>query len=222
LIETLEELDRDPDVRVIVIGGSGGNFAVGADVSEMVSLSSTDVVLGDFTGSAVQLAEIQKPVIAAVEGYALGGGCELAEMSDIVVATQSAKFGHPEARLGTMPGAGGTQRVTQVAGKHKAMDMLLTGRLVSAHEAYLSGLVSRVVSDTSLWQETEAIALQIASLSPPIVRMIKQAVSHGVNSFLGPGLALERRLFHLTFSLADRTEGMSAFVQKRKPCFKGR
>jgi enoyl-CoA hydratase len=143
-------------------------------------------------------------------------------MSDIVIATESAKFGHPEVKLGTMPGAGGTQRISQVAGKHKAMDMLLTGRLISANEAHLAGLVSRVVPDTNLWLETKAIASQIASLSPPVVRLIKQAVSHGVNNSLRPGLALERRLFHLTFALADRSEGMSAFVQKRKPCFKGR
>jgi len=222
LAEALDEFDRDYRVKVIILGGVGDHFAAGADVTEMVSFTASDVLLGDFSGCCVQLANVQKPVIAVVEGYALGGGCELVEMCDIVIASETAKFGHPEVTLGTMSGAGGTQRLSQVAGKHKAMDLLLTGRFISAQEAFNSGMVSRVVPPSQLWQEAAAVADRIAGLSAPVVRMIKQAVSEGLNDSLTSGLAIERKLFQLTFALSDRAEGMAAFVQKRAPCFKGR
>jgi enoyl-CoA hydratase len=222
LAEALEELDRDPQVKVIILAGVGDNFSAGADVTEMLPLTASDVLLGDFSGCCVQLSRVQKPVIAAVEGYALGGGCELVEMCDIVIASETAKFGHPEVTLGTMSGAGGTQRLPRLVGKHRAMDLLLTGRFVSAREALASGLVSRVVPATNLWSEVNAVAERIAGLSAPVVQIIKQAVTEGLNGSLFTGLALERKLFHLTFSLADRAEGMAAFLQKRSPHFKGR
>lgn len=221
LSNALEELDRDASVNVILLTGEGGHFAAGADVKEMVSLDANQVLLSNFAGCCERLADVKKPVIAAVDGFALGGGCELVEMCDIVIASQTAKFGHPEVTLATMSGAGGTQRLPRVIGKHWAMDLLLTGRFISAQEAYQAGLVSRVVAPADLLSEAMDTAKRIAAFSGPVTRMIKQAVNDGLNDSLHSGLALERRLFHLTFALADRKEGMEAFCDRRQPAFKG-
>jgi enoyl-CoA hydratase len=215
----LDEMDRDPTINAIVLEGEGNHFAAGADVKEMVSLDANQVLRNNFSGCCERLADMKKPVIAAVEGFALGGGCELIEMCDIVIASETAKFGHPEIKLGTMSGAGGTQRLPRVVGKHWAMDMLLTGRFMSAQEAYMAGLVSRIVTPAQLHSEAMYIARRIADQSAPVVKMIKQAVNEGLNDSLVSGLSLERRLFHLTFALADRKEGMEAFCERRKPIF---
>lgn len=220
LSKALDELDSDSSVNAIILTGEGSHFAAGADVKEMVSLDANQVLLKNFAGCCERLADVKKPVIAAVEGFALGGGCELVEMCDIVIASETAKFGHPEVTLATMSGAGGTQRLPRVVGKHWAMDMLLTGRFLSGQEAYQAGLVSRVVAPSELLIEAMIIAKRIASLSGPVTRMIKQAVNDGLNDTLVSGLALERRLFHLTFALADRKEGMEAFCDRRQPTFK--
>ena len=216
----LEGLEGDPSVHAILLMGTGGHFAAGADVREMVRLDANQVLLKNFAGCCDRLADVTKPTIAAVEGFALGGGCELVEMCDIVVASETAKFGHPEVTLGTMSGAGGTQRLSRVVGKHWAMDLLLTGRFISAHEACQAGLVSRVVAPTELEAEAMSVAKRVASLSAPVTRMIKHAVNAGLNDSLVSGLDLERRLFHLTFALADRREGMEAFCDRRQPQFK--
>jgi enoyl-CoA hydratase/carnithine racemase len=212
-------MDLDPTINAIVLEGEGAHFAAGADVKEMVALDASQVLLSDFSGCCERLANVKKPVIAAVEGFALGGGCELIEMCDIVIASETAKFGHPEVTLGTMSGAGGTQRLPRVIGKHWAMDLLLSGRFISAQEAYMAGLVSRIVAPSQLHSEAMYLARHIAGLSAPVVRMIKQAINEGLNDSLVAGLSLERRLFHLTFALADRKEGMEAFCARRQPIF---
>jgi len=222
LAELLDRAEADPSVKVIMLTGVGNHFAAGADVKEMLPLSLADVHLQDFSGCCTQLAEVKKPVVAVVEGYALGGGCELLEMCDITLASETAKFGHPEITLATMSGAGGTQRLPRVVGKHVAMDMLLTGRVLTAQEALQAGLVSRVFAPDQLRNEAIAVCRKIAKLSAPVVKMIKQAVNQGLNDSLVSGLALERKMFHLTFGLADRAEGMRAFVERRDPEFKDR
>jgi enoyl-CoA hydratase len=217
----LESLEGDASVNAILLMGEGGHFAAGADVKEMALLDANQVLLKNFAGCCEKLADITKPTIAAVEGFALGGGCELVEMCDIVIASETAKFGHPEVTLGTMSGAGGTQRLSRVVGKHWAMDLLLTGRFISALEACQAGLVSRVVASAQLQEEAMSVAKRVASLSAPVTKLIKHAVNAGLNDSLVSGLALERRLFHLTFALADRREGMEAFCDRRQPAFKG-
>ncbi len=220
LDETLARMDRDSDVKVVLLTSAGDHFAAGTDVKEMSALTMGEVLASNFSGCCDRLASMKKPVIAAVDGFALGGGCEIIEMCDIVIASERAKFGHPEVTVGTLSGCGGTQRLPRVIGKHWAMDVLLTGRPLSATEAYQCGLVSRVVSADRLQDEALGIARKIASLSSPVVQMIKSAVLEGLETPLPSALALERHMFHLTFALDDRAEGMAAFVEKRQPVFR--
>jgi len=218
----LDQAENDARIGAIVITGSEKAFAAGADITEMCHLTFTDVSDKDFIHTWERLSQCQKPVIAAVSGYALGGGCELAMMCDIIYAAESAKFGQPEITIGTMPGAGGTQRLTQLVGKTKAMEICLTGRLVSSKEAEQIGLVSRVFPEADLLKETMATAAKIANFSGPVVRMIKEAIRHTTDSELVGGIRFERRLFQSTFALEDRQEGMTAFMEKRPAVFKHR
>ncbi len=219
----LDVYDDDPNIRVIVLTGSEKAFAAGADISEMVGFDYMDAFLKDFiTVGWQRVTKCRKPVIAAVAGYALGGGCELAMMCDMIIAADTAKFGQPEINLGTIPGSGGTQRLTRVIGKSKAMDMVLTGRNMGAEEAERAGLVARVVPAADLIDETVKIAQVIADKSMPIAMIAKEAVDRAYETTLAEGLHYERRVFHSTFGTEDRKEGMTAFLEKRKPVFKHR
>ncbi|MCC6379563.1 MAG: enoyl-CoA hydratase [Burkholderiales bacterium] len=219
----LEGYDADPDISVIVITGSAKAFAAGADIGAMAEWSYAKV-LGDnyISRNWEAVRYTRKPVIAAVAGYALGGGCELAMACDFIIAADSAKFGQPEITIGTMPGFGGTQRLPRAVGKAKAMDWCLTGRMIDAAEAERAGLVSRVVPADRLLDEALAVAGQIASFSLPVVMKVKEAVNRAYESSLAEGLLFERREFHATFALDDQKEGMRAFVEKRKPSFRNR
>jgi enoyl-CoA hydratase len=206
-----------------VLTGSEKAFAAGADIKEMASKSYMDVFMEDFiTVNWERAASCRKPVIAAVAGYALGGGCELAMMCDFILAADNAKFGQPEITIGTMPGAGGTQRLTRFVGKSKAMEMCLTGRMMDAEEAERAGLVSRIVPLDDLKDEAIKVASRIADLSLPMVMMTKDSVNRAYETTLGEGVHFERRLFHSTFATEDQKEGMAAFVEKRQPDFKNR
>jgi enoyl-CoA hydratase len=217
----LEAFDADPAVRCIVLTGSERAFAAGADIKEMASQSYMDMYKSNwFAGACDRIAAIRKPVIAAVSGYALGGGCELAMLCDFIIAADTAKFGQPEITLGVLPGMGGSQRLTRFVGKSKAMDMCLTGRLMDAAEAERSGLVSRVVPVADLMAETLKIAQKIAEQSAPALMMVKEAVNRSYETTLAEGLRTERRLFHAAFASEDQKEGMAAFTEKRKPAFK--
>lgn len=220
LTQVLDAFDADPAIGAILITGAGRDFAAGADLKEMLGMTADEVLAADFSGCCVRLGTVGKPVVAAVDGHALGGGCELVEMCDVVIAADTACFGHPEFTVGTMPGAGGTQRLAKTLGKHAAMDVLLTGRRLTAAEACRFGLVSRVVPAPDLQKEAMEVAARIAAGSAPVARMIKQAVRHSLADADATGLALERSLFHRTFSLGDRREGMRAFVEKRRPVFR--
>ena len=219
----LDAFEADDGVGALVLAGSEKAFAAGADIKEMQPLTFMDAYLGDFiTRDWERLARCRKPVVAAVGGYALGGGCEIALMCDIIIAAETAKFGQPEITLGTMPGAGGTQRLTRAVGKAKAMDLCLSGRMMDAREAERLGLVSRVVAADRLLDESLAVADTIAGMSRPAVLMIKEAVNRAFEVGLNEGIRFERRLFHSTFATEDRKEGMAAFVEKRKPLFSNR
>jgi enoyl-CoA hydratase len=222
LAAVLRAFDADKEIGAVVLTGSEKAFAAGADIKEMQSLDFVDGYLGDFIGGWEQVAGARKPVIAAVSGYALGGGCELAMMCDFIIASETAKFGQPEITLGVIPGMGGSQRLTRAVGKAKAMDLILTGRMMDAAEAERSGLVSRVVAPEKMMEEALAAAEKIASFSLPAVMMAKEAVSRSLELTLAEGLRFERRLFHSLFATEDQKEGMSAFVAKRKPEFKHR
>jgi enoyl-CoA hydratase len=223
LTAALNAYEADPFVRCIVLTGSEKAFAAGADITEMASKGYMDVYKEDFiTRNWEQVTRIRKPVIAAVAGYALGGGCELAMMCDFIIAADNAKFGQPEITLGVMPGAGGSQRLTRYVGKSKSMDMCLTGRMMDAAEAERSGLVSRVVPAADLMAETLKIAKKISEMSLPSVMMIKEAVNRSYETTLAEGVRFERRVFHSLFATEDQKEGMKAFVEKRKPEFKDR
>ena len=213
------ELDNDPGTGAIIITGSEKAFAAGADIKEMSSLSFADVFGADFFAPWAQLAAVRTPTIAAVAGYALGGGCELAMMCDLLIAADTAKFGQPEIKLGVLPGMGGSQRLTRAIGKAKAMDLILTGRTIDAAEADRSGLVSRVVPADKLLDEAKAVAATIAGMSLSASRMAKEAVNRAFESTLADGLLYERRLFHSAFATDDQTEGMNAFTEKRPPNF---
>lgn len=213
------EFDADPGIGAIIITGSPKAFAAGADIKEMASLSFSQVFEADFFAAWGKLAAIRTPLIAAVAGWALGGGCELAMMCDVLIAAETAKFGQPEITLGVLPGMGGSQRLTRAIGKAKAMDMILTGRNMDAAEAERSGLVSRVVPADSLLEEANAVAAKIASMSRSASRMAKEAVNRAFESSLTEGLLYERRLFHAAFATDDQTEGMAAFTEKRPPIF---
>jgi enoyl-CoA hydratase len=223
LAQALKGYDEDPAISVIVITGSEKAFAAGADIGAMAEWDYQKVYLDDYiTKNFEQVRHTRKPVIAAVAGYALGGGCELAMMCDMIIAADTAKFGQPEITIGTIPGMGGTQRLPRAVGKAKAMDLCLTGRTIDAAEAERSGLVARVVPADKLLDETMAIASRIASFSLPVVLKVKEAVNRAYESPLADGLLFERREFHTTFGLDDQKEGMRAFVEKRKPSFRNR
>lgn len=219
----LEEFEADKTIGCLVITGSSKAFAAGADIKEMQDLTFMDAFKGDFISrNWERVVDFRKPVIAAVAGYAMGGGAELAMMCDFILAADNAKFGQPEINLGIMPGAGGTQRLTRFVGKSKAMEMCLTGRSMDAEEAERSGLVSRIVPVAELRDEAVKVAGKIAEFSHPITMMTKEAVNRAYETTLAEGVRFERRLFHSMFASADQTEGMTAFVEKRKAQFKHR
>jgi enoyl-CoA hydratase len=218
----LAAFEADPGVGAVVLTGSERAFAAGADIKEMQALEFADAYLGDFFHGWERIAAFRKPLIAAVAGYALGGGCELAMMCDFIIAADTAKFGQPEITLGVMPGMGGTQRLVRLVGKSKAMDMCLTGRMMDAEEAERSGLVSRVVPADSLVEEALKAAAKIAGFSLPAVMMAKEAVNRASETTLAEGLRFERRMFHSMFALEDQKEGMAAFIEKRAPRFRNR
>jgi enoyl-CoA hydratase len=223
LAYALDKLESDDDVAVVVLTGSDKAFAAGADIKVMKDWSYMDVYKSDFiTGTWERITKFRKPTIAAVAGYALGGGCELAMMCDFIIAADTAKFGQPEITIGTIPGAGGTQRLTRFVGKSKAMEMVLTGRMMDAQEAERSGLVSRVVPADQLIDDAIATAQKIASMSMPIVMMAKDSVDRSYEVSLNEGVHFERRLFHSTFATEDQKEGMNAFAEKRKPSFQNK
>ena len=223
LTRVLDGTEADPGVRCVVITGSDRAFAAGADIKEMASKSYADVFTEDFiTANWERVTRCRKPVIAAVAGYALGGGCELAMMCDFIIAADNARFGQPEINLGVIPGAGGTQRLTRFAGKSKAMDMILTARMMDAGEAERCGLVSRVVPLAELISTTMEAAQKIAALSPNSVMIAKELVNAAYETPLSQGVKMERRLFHSLFAFDDQKEGMSAFVEKRPAKFTGR
>jgi enoyl-CoA hydratase len=223
LVEALESFDRDDSVRVTVLTGSERAFAAGADIKEMAPRSYMAMFKENFFAAATdRIAAVRKPIIAAVAGYALGGGCELAMLADFIIAADTAKFGQPEITLGVMPGMGGTQRLTRFVGKSKAMEMCLTGRNMDAAEAERAGLVSRVVPAAELLAEALKAAQKIAEQSVPIVMMTKETVNRAYETTLSEGIRFERRLFHAMFATEDQKEGMAAFSEKRKPQFKDR
>ena len=215
----LSEFDRDDAVGAVVVTGSDKAFAAGADIKEMLARDFANACATDFIAAWQDIAAHKKPVIAAVAGYALGGGCELAMMCDLILAADNAKFGQPEINLGTIPGAGGTQRLTRAVGKSKAMELVLTGRMMDAQEAERSGLVARVVPLADLLDEALKLGETIAAKSRAVVAMAKDAVNTAYETTLAEGIKAERRLFYGTFATDDRREGMSAFVDKRSPSF---
>ena len=217
--DALDRFEADPQLGCTIITGSDKAFAAGADIKEMQGKTFPDTYLEDFITSWDRVASRRKPIIAAVAGFALGGGCELAMMCDIIIAADTAKFGQPEIKLGVMPGSGGTQRLARAVGKAKAMDLVLTGRIMDAVEAERCGLVSRVVPAAELMTEAMKTAETIANLSLPIVMMAKESVNRAYETTLAEGIRFERRVFHAMFATKDQKEGMAAFVAKRPPAF---
>ena len=222
LLEAAETFDRDPAVGCIVITGSEKAFAAGADIAEMQNQSYIDMYASDWFSAWDRLVAVRTPIVAAVSGFALGGGCELAMICDIVLAADTAKFGQPEIKLGVMPGIGGSQRLTRFVGKAKAMEMCLTGRMMDAAEAERSGLVSRVIPAAELLTEALKTAETIASMSLPIAMMTKESINRSYETTLTEGVRFERRVFHAMFATTDQKEGMKAFVDKRKAVFQHR
>jgi len=223
LTQALDAFEKDDAIGAMVLTGSEKAFAAGADIKEMMGYDYMDVYLGNFITESWQRASTtRKPIIAAVAGFALGGGCELAMMCDFILAADTAKFGQPEITIGTIPGAGGTQRLTRFVGKSKAMEMCLTGRMMDAAEAERSGLVSRVVPAAELVDEAIKVATKIAGLSRPVVMLAKESVNRAYETTLAEGVQFERRVFHSSFAIEDRKEGMTAFAEKRPPVFKNR
>ncbi|MFO1080455.1 MAG: enoyl-CoA hydratase [Reyranellaceae bacterium] len=221
--QALDAFEEDPGIGCMVLTGSERAFAAGADIKEMKDKTYQDVFLQDFiTVGWEKVSKVRKPIVAAVAGFALGGGCEMAMMCDFIIAADNAKFGQPEILLGTIPGAGGTQRLPRFVGKAKAMDMVLTGRQMGAEEAERCGLVSRVVPLASLMDEALAAAEVIAGLSLPATMVAKEAVNRAFETTLAEGVRFERRTFHATFAFDDRAEGMAAFAEKRKAAWKNR
>ncbi|MFF4263737.1 enoyl-CoA hydratase [Streptomyces virginiae] len=219
VVAAAEELDRDPGVGCIVLTGSAKAFAAGADIKEMRPQGYMDMYLSDWFTAWDRLGQVRTPTLAAVSGYALGGGCELAMLCDILLASDTAKFGQPEIKLGVIPGIGGSQRLTRAVGKAKAMELCLTGRTMDAVEAERAGLVSRIVPADELLSEALAVAETVAGMSKPVAMMAKEAVNRAFETTLTEGVRFERRLFHAVFATADQKEGMSAFVDKRPPRF---
>jgi len=220
VIEVCVEADKDESVGCIVITGSEKVFAAGADIKEMQSKTYAEVLEQNFLAEWEPVANIRTPIIAAVAGYALGGGCEIAMMCDFILCADNAKFGQPEIKLGVMPGIGGSQRLTKLVGKSTAMEMCLTGRMMDAQEAKQSGLVSRILPINELLDDALKTAATIAGMSRPVARANKSAVKKADELPLGQGLLVERQMFHACFALEDQTEGMSAFAEKRSPNFK--
>ena len=222
LIQAIDAFEADDNIGCLLITGNDKAFAAGADIKEMAEKSFIEAYLDNFCADWDRAARARKPIVAAVAGFALGGGCELAMHCDIIVAADSAKFGQPEIKLGVIPGIGGTQRLTRAVGKAKAMDMILTGRMMDAAEAERSGLVARVVPAASLLDEAMKVAETIANFSLPSVLAGKEAINRAFEGGLAEGVVFERRIFHALFATEDQKEGMKAFVEKRKPQWKNR
>lgn len=220
--EALQSLDKNEHVRVIIITGNEQAFAAGADIKQMADKTAIDMLLLDQFATWEQIRKTKKPIIAAVSGFALGGGCEFAMTCDMIIASETARFGQPEIKIGTIPGAGGTQRLTKAIGKVKAMELILTGRFLSAEEAHFYGLVNKVVPKEMYLQEAFALAKEIAALSPVAVQLAKESINRSFETHLDEGLTLERKNFYLTFASEDQKEGMKAFIEKRKADFKGK
>ena len=222
LIDVFAAYDADDSQHCLVLTGSEKAFAAGADIKEMQSQGFADMYSTNFFGGWEQVTSTRKPWIAAVAGYALGGGCEVAMMADFIIAADTAKFGQPEIKLGVMPGSGGTQRLARFIGKAKAMDLCLTGRMMDAEEAERCGLVSRIVPAADLLEEAVKVASTIADMSLPALMMTKESVNRAFETTLAEGIRFERRVFHSMFATEDQKEGMAAFIEKRKPSFKNR
>jgi enoyl-CoA hydratase len=222
VVSTLEELDGDPEIRAIVLGGGERAFAAGADIAELEAGTPISLYENRRIDAWDSIRDLRTPVVAAVSGYCLGGGCELAMLCDLIVASETAKFGQPEINLGVLPGAGGTQRLTRAVGKAIAMDMILTGRMLSAREALQHGLVARVVAKEAWLDEAKRVAREIAAKGPIAVRLAKEAVDNAFEAPLAVGIELERRAFYLARASEDAGEGLRAFVEKRPPDFQGR
>jgi enoyl-CoA hydratase len=222
VVDALQELDRDPEIRAIVLGGGERAFAAGADIGELAAGTPISLYENRRIDEWDKIRDLRTPVVAAVSGFCLGGGCELAMLCDLIVASETAKFGQPEINLGVLPGAGGTQRLTRAIGKAIAMDMILTGRMLGAREALGLGLVARVVAREAWLDEATRVAREIAAKGPIAVRLAKEAVDKAFEAPLSVGVEFERRAFYLARASEDATEGLTAFVEKRQPDFKGR
>jgi enoyl-CoA hydratase len=222
LNHALDEAERNADIGCVVLTGSSKAFAAGADIKEMAELTYPQIYLDDLFSGSDKVAARRKPIIAAVAGFALGGGCELALMCDFILAADNARFGQPEIKLGVLPGMGGTQRLTRAVGKAKAMEMCLTGRMIDAVEAERAGLVSRIVPLDQLLDEAMKVAASIAGKSLPVAMMVKESVNRAFEVSLSEGVRFERRVFHSAFASEDQKEGMAAFIEKREPVFKHR
>lgn len=222
LRDALQQLDKDDKVRVIIITGNDQAFAAGADIKQMADKSAIDMLMIDQFSTWDQIRKTKKPIIAAVSGFALGGGCELAMTCDMIIASETAKFGQPEVKIGVMPGAGGTQRLTRAIGKVKAMEMILTGRFMQAEEALRYRLVNKVAPVEMYLREAVLLAKEIAQMSPVASQLAKEAVNRSFETHLDEGLQFERKNFYLCFASEDQKEGMKAFIEKRKPEFKGK
>jgi enoyl-CoA hydratase len=222
MADAMEALDADPDIRVLILTGGPRAFAAGADLKEMATQTAVEALQNNRIAYWDRVRRITKPVIAAVSGYALGGGCELAMLCDMIVASETARFGQPEINVGIIPGAGGTQRLTRTIGKFKAMEMILTGAQIDAYEAERRGLVNRVVASDLLLDEAKRLALEVAQKPPISVRLAKEAVTKAFESTVEAGIELERRSFYFLFASEDSHEGIEAFIEKRKPEYHGR
>ena len=222
LVAALTEFDANPEIRCMLLTGNDRAFAAGADIDEMADASMIEMIRRDQFAKWERIRRVKKPIVAAVSGYALGGGCELVMHCDIVVAAESARFGQPEINIGVMPGAGGTQRTTRSIGKAQAMDMVLTGRMVAAEEAYQMGLVSRVVPDEHYFDEAYRVCRELSNKSPLALQNAKESVLKGFEATLSEGLEYERKLFYMLFATQDQKEGMAAFREKRPPIFSGK
>jgi enoyl-CoA hydratase len=222
LVEALDEMDKQDDVRCVILTGTEKAFAAGADIKEMADASTVEMLQRDMFARWDRIRKFKKPIIAAVGGYALGGGCELAMTCDIIIASESAKFGQPEISIGVIPGAGGTQRLTRAVGKYKAMEMVLTGAMITAEEAKQWGLVVKVVPNEVLVDEAKNLAKAIASKPPLAAQLGKEAILKAFDTTIESGLEFERKNFYILFSTEDQKEGMKAFVEKRKPEWKGK
>jgi len=218
--QALDQLERDPNIGCVVLTGSAKAFAAGADIKEMAELQYPQIYVDDLFSDSDRIANRRKPIIAAVSGFALGGGCELAMMCDFILAADNARFGQPEINLGVLPGMGGTQRLTRAVGKAKAMELCLTGRLMGAEEAERAGLVARIVPQAELVEEALKVAATIASKSIPVSMMVKESVNRAFEVTLSEGVRFERRVFHAAFATEDQKEGMAAFIAKREARFK--